>query len=66
VHALNKQEKNLMCKDIFFKNQELNQKWVRNGLGIKMSMHIISFWVLIIFQEYVHRWRKHSLPSPMK
>jgi hypothetical protein len=36
------------------------KEWVRNGLGIKILMHIIGFWVFIIFHECVHRWGKHS------
>jgi hypothetical protein len=38
----------------------------QNGLGIKMLMHIISFWVFMIFHECVHIWGKHNPPSPIK
>jgi hypothetical protein len=31
-----------------------------------MLMHIIGFWVFIIFHECVHRWGKHSPPSLIK
>jgi hypothetical protein len=29
----------------------LGQEWVMNGLGIKMLMHIIHFWVFFIFMN---------------
>jgi hypothetical protein len=48
------------------KNQKLAQEWVKNGLEIKMLMHIRGFWVLIIFHECVHKWGKYSPPSPIK
>jgi len=41
------------------------KNWVKNGLRIKMLMHIIGFWVLIIFHECVYRC-KHSPPSLTK
>jgi hypothetical protein len=39
---------------------------VNNGSKFKMLMHIIGFWVFIIFHECVHTWGKHSPPSPIK
>jgi hypothetical protein len=51
------------CKDIFFKKIK---NWVMTGLKIKMSMHIIGFWVFVILHECVHRWGKHRTPSPIK
>ncbi len=48
-----------MCKykDILKKKVK---NGVRNGSRIKMLIHIIGFWVLIIFHECVHRWGKHG------
>jgi hypothetical protein len=34
---------------------------VKNGSRIKMLMHIIGFWVFIIFHECGHKWGKHML-----
>jgi hypothetical protein len=37
------------CEDIFLKKKKRN--CVRDGLGIKMLMHIIGFWMLITFMN---------------
>jgi hypothetical protein len=68
VQVLNKQEKNLMCKckDTKGKSQELGREWVKNGSRIKILMHIICFWMFIIFHECVHRWGTHSSPNLIK
>jgi hypothetical protein len=54
-----------MCKykDIFKKKV---RNWVRNGLRMKMLMHIICFEVFIIFHECVHKWGTHSPPNLIK
>ncbi len=50
----------------FFKKLGIGSRMGQEWFKYQNVMHIIGFWVLIIFHECVHRWGKYSPPSLMK